>query len=83
MTQKDNQLTGEENCTRKDEQGMLRFSSRIWIPNVTELKNDILQEAHNSRFSIHPGSIKMYQDLKKEFLVAEHEKRNCRMDFKM
>ncbi|KAL8108994.1 hypothetical protein AgCh_025188 [Apium graveolens] len=40
---------------------------RVWIPNVTELKNEVLQEAHNSRFSIHPGSTKMYQDLKRNF----------------
>ena len=45
----------------------VRFSSRIWIPNVTELKNEILREAHNSKFSIHPRSTKMYQDLKKNF----------------
>ncbi|KAL8125298.1 hypothetical protein AgCh_012835 [Apium graveolens] len=64
MKQENNQLTGEEICTQRDEQGILRFSSRIWIPHVTELKNEILQEAHNSRFSIHPGSTKMYQDLK-------------------
>ncbi|KAL8088909.1 hypothetical protein AgCh_038612 [Apium graveolens] len=60
-------LTGEEVCTQKDSKGMFRFSSRIWIPNVSELKNKVLREAHNSRFSIHPGSTKMYQDLKKNF----------------
>ncbi|XP_074362902.1 uncharacterized protein LOC141703217 [Apium graveolens] len=67
MTQENNQSTGEEICTQKDEQGVLRFSTRIWIPNVAELKKDILQEAHNSRFLIHPGSTKMYHDLKKSF----------------
>ncbi|XP_074336734.1 uncharacterized protein LOC141673905 [Apium graveolens] len=65
MTQENNQLTGEEICTRKDEQGVLKFSTIIWIPNVTELKDDILKEAHNSRFLIHPGITKMYHDLKK------------------
>ncbi|KAL8110718.1 hypothetical protein AgCh_026455 [Apium graveolens] len=60
-------LTGEELCTQKDSKGMYRFSSRIWIPNVTELRNEILWEAHNSKFSIHPGSTKMYQDLKTHF----------------
>ena len=67
MERENNQLTGEEISTQKDEQGILRFSSRIWIPHVTELKYEILQEAHNSRFSIHPGSTKMYQDLKQNF----------------
>ena len=67
MRQENKQLTGEEIYTQRDEQGILRFSSRIWIPHVTELKNEILQEAHNSRFSIHPGSTKMYWDLKQNF----------------
>ncbi|KAL8114684.1 hypothetical protein AgCh_021522 [Apium graveolens] len=67
MKQENNQLIGEEIGTQKDEQGILRFSPRIWIPHVPELKNEILQEAHNSRFSIHPGSTKIYQDLKQNF----------------
>ncbi|KAL8092127.1 hypothetical protein AgCh_034426 [Apium graveolens] len=67
MKQENNQLTGEEIGTQRDDQGILRFSSRIWIPHVPELKNEILQEAHNSRFSIHPGSTKMYQHLKQNF----------------
>ncbi|KAL8146804.1 hypothetical protein AgCh_004516 [Apium graveolens] len=67
MNQGLDNLTGEEACTQKDGKGMFRFSSRIWNPNVTELKDEILREAHNSRFSIHPGSTKMYQNLKKNF----------------
>jgi hypothetical protein len=34
------------------------------VPNVKELKNKILQEAHNSAYFIHLGGNKMYQDLK-------------------
>ncbi|KAL8120052.1 hypothetical protein AgCh_017255 [Apium graveolens] len=67
MEQELDTLTGEEVCTQKDSQGLYRFSSRVWIPNVTELKNEVLQEAHNSRFYIHPGSTKMYRDLKRNF----------------
>ncbi|KAL8103729.1 hypothetical protein AgCh_028072 [Apium graveolens] len=67
MEKEKNQLTGEEINTQRDEQGILRFSSRTWIPHVPELKNEILQEARNSRFSIHPGSTKMYRDLKQNF----------------
>ncbi|WOG92319.1 hypothetical protein DCAR_0311582 [Daucus carota subsp. sativus] len=69
-----NELTGEEICTQKDNQGILRFSSRIWIPNVEELKNEILKDAHNSEFSIHPGSTKMYQDLKQNFWWPDMKK---------
>jgi hypothetical protein len=34
------------------------------VPNVKELKEEILQEAHNSAYSIHPGGNKMNHDLK-------------------
>jgi hypothetical protein len=37
---------------------------RICVPNFKEIKNLILQEAHDSAYSIHPGGNKMYQDLK-------------------
>ena len=54
----------KNNARKKDDQGILRFSSRTWIPPVMELKDEILQAAHNSRYSIHSGSTKMYRDLK-------------------
>ncbi|KAI3725271.1 hypothetical protein L1987_65052 [Smallanthus sonchifolius] len=38
-----------------------------WIPKIGELRAKILDEAHKSRYSIHPGTKKMYQDLKKEY----------------
>jgi hypothetical protein len=34
------------------------------VPNVKELKDKILHEAHESTYSIHPRGNKMYQDLK-------------------
>ena len=33
------------------------------MPNVGELRELILKEAHSSRYSIHPGAAKIYQDL--------------------
>jgi CO dehydrogenase/acetyl-CoA synthase alpha subunit len=41
--------------------------ARIVIPNDVELRRDILDEAHKTRYTVHPGSTKMYQDLKKKF----------------
>jgi hypothetical protein len=46
------------------DQGALWYKRTIYVPNVKELKDKILQEAHNSTCSIHPGGNKMYQDLK-------------------
>lgn len=40
-----NTLTGEEICTQKYDQGILRFPTRIWTSKVPELKNEILSEA--------------------------------------
>ena len=34
------------------------------VPDIKELKEEILKEAHKSQFLIHPGMNKMYQDLK-------------------
>ena len=34
------------------------------MPNVGELRRDILEEAHQTPYTIHPGATKMYQDLK-------------------
>ncbi|GAU49453.1 hypothetical protein TSUD_407400 [Trifolium subterraneum] len=47
--------------------GVIQFGSRICVPNDAELKRLILEEAHKSGFSIHPGSTKMYHDLKKNY----------------
>jgi hypothetical protein len=46
---------------------MLWFKNQIVVPKVPELRQLILDEAHNTRFSIYPGSNKMYQDLRQRF----------------
>jgi hypothetical protein len=46
------------------DQGVLWYKGRIRVPDIMEIKNLILQEAHDSACSIHPGGNKMYQDLK-------------------
>ncbi|KAJ0609837.1 putative nucleotidyltransferase, Ribonuclease H [Helianthus annuus] len=40
------------------------FMERIWVPVFGDLRELVMDEAHKSRYSIHPGSDKMYQDLK-------------------
>jgi hypothetical protein len=41
--------------------------ARIFIPNDVKLRRDILDEAHKTRYTVHPRSTEMYQDLKKKF----------------
>jgi hypothetical protein len=50
-----------------DDQGVLFFGKRIVMPKDHNFRHLILDEAHNSQFSIHPGSTKMFQDLKQRF----------------
>ena len=54
-------------CFHQDGEGVLWFNSRLVVPKDLELRKQILDEAHLSRYSIHPGSNKMYQDLKQRF----------------
>jgi hypothetical protein len=57
---------GEEKykCFCQDKNGVLRFESCIVVPKNHKLRKQILNEAYLSMFSIHPGSSKMYQDLR-------------------
>jgi hypothetical protein len=47
----------------ENEEGVLWYKGWICVPNVKELKDKILCEAHESGYSIHPGGNKMYHDL--------------------
>jgi hypothetical protein len=44
----------------EDEQGTIWFKDRICVPNIESLRETILKESHDSYYSIHPGSTKMY-----------------------
>nr|GFB13980.1 putative reverse transcriptase domain-containing protein [Tanacetum cinerariifolium] len=41
------------------------LNGRSWIPCYVDLRTMIMHESHNSKYSIHPGFDKMYQDMKK------------------
>ncbi|GJS54028.1 putative reverse transcriptase domain-containing protein [Tanacetum coccineum] len=40
------------------------FGNHVWLPRFGGLRDLIMHESHKSKYSIHPGSDKMYQDLK-------------------
>ncbi|GJZ02361.1 putative reverse transcriptase domain-containing protein, partial [Tanacetum coccineum] len=44
--------------------GTLCFNNRSWLPCYGDLRTLIMHESHKSKYSIHPGSDKMYQDMK-------------------
>ncbi|GJV23757.1 putative reverse transcriptase domain-containing protein [Tanacetum coccineum] len=45
--------------------GTLCFNGRSWLPCYGDLRVVIMHESHKSKYSIYPGSDKMYQDMKK------------------
>nr|GEZ48038.1 hypothetical protein [Tanacetum cinerariifolium] len=66
----------EENFINEDLHGMvnklepradrtLGLNNRSWILCIDDLRALIMHESHKSKYSIHPGSDKMYQDMKK------------------
>jgi hypothetical protein len=51
----------------EDVQGTIWFKNQIYVLEVDSLRETILKEAHDSDYSIHPSSTKMYQDLKQKY----------------
>ncbi|KAJ0550242.1 putative nucleotidyltransferase, Ribonuclease H [Helianthus annuus] len=48
--------------------GIWKFhKKRMWIPKLGNLRHRILEEAHKSKYTMHPGSDKLYQDLRRNF----------------
>ncbi|GJV83534.1 putative reverse transcriptase domain-containing protein [Tanacetum coccineum] len=45
--------------------GTLCLNGRSWLPCYGDLRSVVMHESHKSKYSIHPGSEKMYQDMKK------------------
>ncbi|GJR26489.1 putative reverse transcriptase domain-containing protein [Tanacetum coccineum] len=56
-------ITKEKLEPRAD--GTLCLNGRSWLPCYGDLRTVIMHESHKSKYSVHPGSDKMYQDMKK------------------
>jgi hypothetical protein len=54
-------------CFQRNHKDVILFGKRLVVPVNPEIKKTIFDEAHMSKFSIHLGSTKMYQDLKRNF----------------
>ncbi|GJV68435.1 putative reverse transcriptase domain-containing protein [Tanacetum coccineum] len=68
--------------------GALCLNGRSWLPCYGDLRTVIMHESHKSKYSIHPGSDKMYQDMKKLYWwpnmkadIATYKWDNITMDF--
>jgi hypothetical protein len=60
-------MNGKGKDFREDAEGVVWFKDRLCVPDIKSIWELILKEAHETAYSIHPGSEKMYQDLKKRF----------------
>ncbi|GKE15481.1 putative reverse transcriptase domain-containing protein, partial [Tanacetum coccineum] len=47
--------------------GTLYYLVRIWVPLKGDVRTLIMDEAHKSKYSIHPGADKMYYDLRDKY----------------
>ncbi|XP_070017612.1 uncharacterized protein [Nicotiana sylvestris] len=64
---KDKVQHGDARDVTIGDDGVLRMQSQICVPNIDGLRELILEEAHSSRYSIHPSAAKMYQDLRQYY----------------
>nr|GEV18369.1 putative reverse transcriptase domain-containing protein [Tanacetum cinerariifolium] len=58
-------LQGMINKLEPRADGTLCSNNQSWIPCFSDLRALIMHESHKSKYFVHPGSDKMYQDLKK------------------
>ena len=64
---KKNIVSGVDKCFSMNDQGVVYFEDRLVVPRKHNLRRQILKEAHDTPLSIHPGSTKMYRDLRQRF----------------
>ncbi|XP_060964157.1 uncharacterized protein LOC133033447 [Cannabis sativa] len=44
--------------------GLLRYKNRVCVPTDKIIRHEILDESHTTPYSLHPGTTKMYHDVK-------------------
>jgi hypothetical protein len=60
-------IDGKGKGFHEDAEGVVWFNDRLCVTDITSIQELILKEAHETAYSIHPGSERMYHDLKKRF----------------
>jgi len=64
---KQNSEKGKSHGFVVHEDAILRFQNHLCVPKNGELRKQILEEGHKTRYSVHPGGTKMYKDLRQYF----------------
>ncbi|KAL4290851.1 hypothetical protein GQ457_14G016830 [Hibiscus cannabinus] len=50
-----------------DENGVVCYRGRFWVPHDADLRQTTLRESHGSPYTVHPGGNKMYRDLRSQY----------------
>ncbi|XP_075082496.1 uncharacterized protein LOC142166856 [Nicotiana tabacum] len=86
---KEGVLSGKIKNFALDENGVMRLDGHLCVPNVEDLLRAIMVEAHSPRYSILPGSTKMYHDLRDVYWwnnmkrdIADYVSRRRDLEFK-
>ena len=71
--------TGENKAPyfRVDDKETLWYKNRICVPREGKIRDIIMDEAHNSAYSTHPGATNMYMYLRQKILVEWNEGGHC------
>ena len=54
--------------------GLLKYQGRLCVPRVDGLQEKILEKSHNFRYFIHPGSTKMFRNLREVYMCEGMKK---------
>ncbi|GJR36281.1 putative reverse transcriptase domain-containing protein [Tanacetum coccineum] len=60
-------LSGANQKLETGADGIMYLNGRAWILKFNNLRKGVMDEAHRSRYSIHPGADKMYMDVKEYY----------------
>jgi hypothetical protein len=58
-------LRGIDGTSEVKSNGIHYYNDRVWVPLYGGLRDVIMDEAHKTQYSVHPGSNKMYHDFKR------------------
>lgn len=64
MDQREKLLAGQAKDFSISDTGLLRYHGQVCLPMDSEIQREILNKAHTTPYSLHPGTTKMYQDLR-------------------
>jgi hypothetical protein len=60
-------LAQQDSSFRLKEEGSVWMDKRFWVLNDTHLRAKLLNEAHKAKYTVHPGSTKMFKDLQRRY----------------